>query len=179
MSDFSKTLKEAFMRSVKFVGRNASKAASATKFKTNELSKLSKRRDLIHELGIKVYDLSRNGLQLPEDADALVKQIATLDSELMVLRSEHAAEKAAISQKVAAEKAARVAEKAAAKAAAAIEKSTESVSVEFPEMELLGESELKMTPVVPQTAGIESNSNNCSSDNMIDNQEQDIPTLNF
>lgn len=139
MSDFSKNLKEVLSRSAKFVGRTTNTLVSATKFKTNELSTMSKRRDLISELGAKVYELSLNGFALPEEASELVKQIAVLDNELVVLRADHAAQKAAAAQQQAEEKAARAAEKAAAKAAEAIEKCTAPVAVAIPETEAVAD----------------------------------------
>lgn len=135
MSDFNSKLKDILSSSAKFIGKTADSAAKATKYKMNELSNLSKRRDLISELGAKVFELSNAGLELPADAAEIVKQIVALDVELNALRADHAAQKAAAAEQHAAEKAARAAEKAAAKAAAAVQKGTAPVEIELSETE--------------------------------------------
>lgn len=135
MSNMAVTLKDMLTRSAKFIGRNARRFAKETKYKTNELSDLGKRRDLIRELGETVYKLSQNGLTLPTEANELIQQIALLDSDLAVLRADHAAQKAADAQLRATEKAARAAEKAAAKSAAAIAQGTAPVEIDIPKSE--------------------------------------------
>lgn len=135
MSDFSAKLKSILSGSAKFVGKTAASAAKSTKYKLNELSALSKRRELISDLGAKIYELSQAGIELPSEAQELVKQIAALDGNLDTMRADHAAQKAAAAEQHAAEKAARAAEKAAAKASAEIEKGTASVEVDLPEVE--------------------------------------------
>lgn len=136
MADFMTTIKQSVTRGAKMVTRNAKKLTKAAKFKTHELNDLRKRRKLISDLGEVVYKMSSEGLILPVDAAELVKEITLLDSDLNVLRSDRAAQKAADAQLRAAEKAALAAEKAAAKTAAAIEKSTASVQVDIPETEI-------------------------------------------
>lgn len=140
MADFMKTIKQSFTRGAKMVTRNAKKLTKAAKFKTHELSDLRKRRKLISDLGEMVYKMTNEGLVLPVDAAELVKEITLLDSDLNVLRSDRAAQKAADAQLRAAEKASLAAEKAAAKTAAAIEKSTAPVQVEIPETVILAEA---------------------------------------
>lgn len=170
MANFGHTLKNVLTRSAKFVGSTASRLAKATKFKTNELTELSKRRDLVNVLGEKVYDLSHNGLVLPEEAAALVHQIAALDNELAVLRADHAAQKAADAQQRAAEKAARAAEKAATKAAAAIEQSTAPVAVNIPELDASDSEVVSDTASVP-TLNVEVSAEDASA-------TEEVPTLN-
>ena len=119
MSDFSKTMKDLLSRSAKFIGRTFHSAASETKYKANELSLNNKRRELIHELGKKVLELSAAGHVLPAEATEIISQINKLDGDMNVLRNDHAAKKAAAAEQYAMEKAARATEKAAAQAAAA------------------------------------------------------------
>lgn len=95
MSEFSTKVKGILSASAKFVGKTANVAAKATKFKMDELTALGKRRDLISELGSRVYELSINGIELPEQLSALLNQITVLDENLEALRANHAAEKAA------------------------------------------------------------------------------------
>ncbi len=135
MANFGETLKDVFHTSKAFVTRNANKAAKATKFKYHEMSNQSKRRDLIRELGEKVFELSKTGAAMPAEVAELIEQINKLEIDLASLRSDRVAEKAAAAEQYSAEKAARAAEKAAAKAAAAIEKSTAPVEINMPEVE--------------------------------------------
>ena len=132
MAEFGEKLKNVLTRSAKFIGRTANTTAKATKYKVNEMTALNKRRELIGELGKKVYELCEQGLVLPAEGNEIVEQIKKLDEDLNTLRSEHAAEKAAAAEQHAMEKAARATEKAAAKAAEAIDKSTAPVEVEVP-----------------------------------------------
>ena len=133
MSDFATTLKQACKRGAKMISRGAKRLASATKFKASEFNDLKKRRKLIRELGEITYKLSSEGLVLPVEAAKVAGDIALLDNDINVLRTDHAAKKAAAAQIRAAEKAERAAEKAAAKTAAAIEKSTAPVQIDIPD----------------------------------------------
>lgn len=135
MADFAATLKNILSKSAKFVGKTANNAAKATKYKLDELGNLSKRRELISELGTRIFE-SRQTIILPEESTEIIRQIESLDGELAVLRADHAAQKAAEAERHAAEKAARAAEKAAAKTAAAIQQSTAPVEVELPTPEM-------------------------------------------
>ncbi len=132
MSDFVKTMKALLTRGAKGAARTACCVAKETKFKANEMSELGKKRELLSELGAKVYDLSQNGLVLPAEAAEIVQQLTALDRNLFSLRANHSAEKAAQAQQRAAEKAARAAEKAAAQTAAAIQMSIAPVEVGIP-----------------------------------------------
>ena len=127
MSDFVKKTKDILSQCMKFVATCAKKVAASTKklvkevkYKTTEWSDLGKRRELISELGERVYSLSRNGIELPNAVDVLIEQLNLIEKNLDDRRTEHAAEKAASAEQRAAEKAARAAEKAAAKSAAPV-----------------------------------------------------------
>lgn len=149
MADFMTTIKQGFSRGAKMVTRNAKKLTKAAKFKTHELNDLRKRRKLISDLGEVIYKMSSEGLILPVDAAELVKEITLLDSDLNVLRSDRAAQKAADAQLRAAEKAALAAEKAAAKTAAAIEKSTAPVQVDISETVIPAEAPIEAEAEAP------------------------------
>lgn len=174
MSDFAKGLQSAVTRSIKFIGRNLSRFATATKSKANELGDLKKRRELINHLGESIYTASKAGFALPEDAAEFARQIAALDADLESIRTARAEQKAAYAQKVAEEKALRAAEKAAAKAAAAIEKSTEAANISFPE------SVISEAPAVKPTANVSSNEDAAAPDDTDaeKNSYPDVPTLN-
>ena len=104
MADYGKVFKNILTKSAKFVGHTATTAAETTKFKMNELGNISKRRELVNELGNRVYELARSGVALPSEVEELIKQISFIEDDLATLRAEHAAQKAA-------DKAARTAEK--------------------------------------------------------------------
>lgn len=120
MSDFVKKTKDILSQCMKFVATCARKVAASAKklvkevkYKTSEWSDLGKRRELISELGERVYSLSRNGIDLPNAVDVLIEQLNLIEKNLDDRRTEHAADKAASAEQRAAEKAARAAEKAA------------------------------------------------------------------
>ena len=125
MANFGDKMKSFLKVSAKAVGRTATGLVSATRYKMDEMGYESRRREAIAELGAKVYEMGRNGAELPEELMALVAEISQMDEGMEELRTEHAAEKAAVAEKVAAEKAERKeareadrAARAAAKAAA-------------------------------------------------------------
>ncbi len=171
MSEFVKNIKALLTRGVKGVGRTARRVAKETKFKTSEMSELSKRRELINELGAKIYDLAQNGLVLPSEAAEIVQQLTALDQKLFSLRANYSAEKAVEAQRRAAEKAARSAEKAAVQTAAAIQMSTAPVEVSIPDQPTANDTfDAEETPVCP-TLDLEAP----SSENTADSE---IPMLN-
>ena len=130
MSDFSVKMKDILGRSAKFISRAANTTAKATKYKYNEISAMTKRRELVNDLGKKVLELYSSDMNLPFEAADLIEQIHQLDAELSTLRAEHAAEKAAAAQQHAMEKAARAAEHTAVQAADMIDQCTASVEVD-------------------------------------------------
>ena len=131
MADFAAALKDRAVRFAKLIGRTAKKTTQAAKYKMDELSNISKHRDLIRELGEKTYELSCSGQQLPAEIAQIVEQITALDADLSTLRADYALKKAEAAEAQAAEKAARAAEKAAAKAEAAISKGAAPVEMAF------------------------------------------------
>ena len=114
MANISATLKNLLKTGVRATTKAARAGAKATKFKMDEVGKLSKRKELLNELGTTIFSLAQNGFALPAEADTVVKQIEVLDRELALLRAEYAAQKAAAAEAYAAEKAVRAAEKSAA-----------------------------------------------------------------
>lgn len=169
MADFMSSFKQTMTRGTKMVCRNAKKLAETIKFKTHEMSDLRKRRTLIRDLGELVYKLSNDGFVLPVEAAELAKEITLLDSDLNVLRTDHAAQKAAAAQLRAAEKAAFAAEKAAAKTAAAIEKSTAPVQVDITD---------SMIPVTAPAAEPEAPSLDLPVE-AEESENAEVPTLNL
>ncbi len=170
MSNFANTLKDVLARSARLAGATAGRVAKATKFKTNELTELGKRRELISELGAKTYELSQNGLVLPEEAAALVQQIAALDNELALLRADRATEKEAYAQQRAEEKAARAAARAAALNKETVPVETYTFEPEMPVAEIPAEEEAPAAPVAPTLEVAEEPAPS--------RESGDVPTLN-
>lgn len=139
MSEFSTKLKAIMQRSAKFIGKNAKAAAHTTKYKVNEMSALSKRRELIGALGESVYALSQQGSCLPPEVLDMIEQIKALDANIEALRADHAAQKAAAAEKAAMEKAERAAKQTQAAMACAedAEKTTESDAAKDNENDVL------------------------------------------
>ena len=165
MSDFTKMMKTALQSSVKFIVRTAKSAAQSAKYKMNEMSTMSKRRELINDLGEKVYALACQGNVLPEALNTAISQISALDENLTALRANHAAQKATAAQKVAEEKAERAAKKAAQQVKPAGLEVSESVNTEA----VASEKEEVAAPV------LEFNSD--TSDEAC-NESKDTPNLN-
>lgn len=174
MSDIISTIKKILFSAAKAIGKAVTAVVRSAKYKLNELCALSKRRDLVSELGAKVLDLSKSGLVLPAEAQELIQQISALEVELETMRADHAAQKAAAAEQHAAEKAARAAEKAAVKTSAEIGKGTAPVEIELSEVEApAAEIEVPAaeTPAFP-TLDIE------AEDKAENPAEQEAPTLN-
>ena len=129
MSDWATKMKAAMQCSARFIGKTTKAAAQRTKYKLNEMSAMSTRRELISDLGKKVYALAQQGADLPEEMKDMIAQINALDTNLEALRADHAAQKAAAAERAAAEKAERAAQKAAAKAEAVIANNREPIEV--------------------------------------------------
>ncbi len=113
-------------------GKAANTAVSATKYKVDELSNSRQRSELIALLGEKVYSLVKDGMQLPEELNDLLNQIAALEQEQDARRAEHQAEKLAAAQAKAEAKAA----KNAAKVDEAIDAGTAPVEFDAPMMDV-------------------------------------------
>lgn len=149
MSDFLIVVKDCLIHCAKFVAAFANKLAKDVKFKTGEWSNLSKRRDLISELGERVYSLSRNGVELPEAVNVLIEQLNAIDKNLDDLREGHAAETTAFAEKRAAEKVARAAEKTARAANKAAVKAAADEIVDASPMESIQpEAEAPQAPTM-------------------------------
>lgn len=133
MAKFWEILKRIISYVVKFIVKTGKAATQAVKYKLEELNYISKRREMILELGEKVCELNRQGMNLPEEVAQIVQQIAASDAELAQLRADHAAQKVAAAAQHAAEKAERAAAKAAEKSEAVIRESTAPVEVDLQE----------------------------------------------
>ncbi len=129
MADIN-TFKKLWNDGVRTVKKAATSLVGATRYKMDEMGSVSRRRELIADLGEKVYGLAQTGAVLPEDIAPLVKEIQELESGLAELRSDRVAAKAAAAEAAAADKAARAADRAAAKAAAAEAKAAAKAAAE-------------------------------------------------
>lgn len=119
MSDFSKKLKDILTDGLRAVSHAAGTVAGATRYKLDELDRVSRRREAIGELGEKVYAMFQAGVEMPEEALPLLNELAALDEGLQTMRAEHAEQKAANKQKKQEDAAARKEQRAAEKAARA------------------------------------------------------------
>lgn len=117
--DFGTALKNFWSDSVRVVNKAATGVASATRYKMDEMGSMSRRRELVKDLGEKVVSLAQSGVEFPDEIAVMLKEIQDLENGLAELRSDRAAAKAAAAETAAAEKAERSAARAEAKAMAA------------------------------------------------------------
>ncbi|MBR3763111.1 MAG: hypothetical protein IKK57_00995 [Clostridia bacterium] len=122
MSDFTMKLKDILTDGLRAVSKAAGNVAGATRYKLDELDRVSRRREAIGELGEKVYEMFQAGVEMPEDALPLLNELAALEEGLQTMRAEHAEQKAANKQKKQEDAAARKEQRAAEKAARAAAK---------------------------------------------------------
>ena len=122
MSEFSAKLKDVFEDGIRIVNEAATAVANSTRYKLDELDRISRRREAIGELGEKVYALYCAGAEMPEEALPLLTELASLEEGLQNLRTEYAEQKLADKQRKQEDAAARKEQRAAEKAARAAAK---------------------------------------------------------
>ena len=115
MADFKETLMGIWTEGVKLVNSAAKNVAGTTRYKLDELDNVSRRREAITELGEKVYELYRAGVEMPEEIQPLLAEMRTLDENLDKMRTDHAEQKKVIADQRAQARAEAKQKRAAAK----------------------------------------------------------------
>ena len=95
MSDVTNKIKDILQSGIRVVNKAATTVAGATRYKLDELDRVSRRREAIAELGEKVYAMYQAGTEMPEEALPLLIELADLDKGLAAMREEHAKAKQA------------------------------------------------------------------------------------
>lgn len=88
MADLSKGFKEIWMKSMEAIGDTASKIASNTKYKVNEMNLVNRRREILSDFGACAYELWQKGEHFPEKLESLLSELSRLDTELNEIRME-------------------------------------------------------------------------------------------
>lgn len=88
MADLRKGFKEIWMKGMEAVGDTASKIASNTKYKVNEMNLVNRRREILSDFGTRAYELWQKGEHFPEELESLLAELSRLDTELNEIRME-------------------------------------------------------------------------------------------
>ena len=88
MADLRKGFKEIWMKGMEAVGDTASKIASNTKYKVNEMNLVNRRRGILSDFGACAYALWQKGERFPEELESLLTELSRLDTELNEIRME-------------------------------------------------------------------------------------------
>ncbi len=117
MSKFTDTFKDVVNGGIKLINRAATSVADSTRFNLNKMENTKQQRETMNELGAKVYELFKAGVELPEDLLPLLNELRALEEGLVTMVDERTAQLDAAKEQRETERAARAEERAAAKAA--------------------------------------------------------------
>ena len=96
MSEIGENLKNIVMKGIEAIGNKASNIASNAKQKVGEFNLANEQKELFCTIGSKVLELSKQGIEFPEDLKEDLEKAAGIGEELDRIRAEkEAAEKAA------------------------------------------------------------------------------------
>ena len=95
MAEYPKGFKGIWMKGMEAIGDTATKIASNTRYKVNEMNMVNRRREILSDFGEKAYGLWQKGEQFPAELDALLGELSRLDASLDDIRAEKAAKAAA------------------------------------------------------------------------------------
>ena len=112
MAEYPKGFKGIWMKGMEAIGDTATKIASNTRYKVNEMNMVNRRREILSDFGEKAYGLWQKGEQFPAELDALLKELSQLVAALDEIRAEKAAKAAAAAAKPEEQPAEEAAEKA-------------------------------------------------------------------
>ena len=112
MAEYPKGFKGIWMKGMEAIGDTATKIASNTRYKVNEMNMVNRRREILSDFGEKAYGLWQKGEQFPAELDALLGELSRLDASLDDIRAEKAAKAAAAAAKPEEQPAEEAAEKA-------------------------------------------------------------------
>ena len=96
MSEIGENLKNIVMKGIEVIGNKASNIASNAKQKVGEFKLANEQKELFCVIGSKALELSKKGIEFPEELKEDLKKAAEIGDELDRIRAEkEAAEKAA------------------------------------------------------------------------------------
>ena len=154
MSEFTTKIKDILTDGIRVVSNAATAVAGATRYKLDELDRVSRRREAIGELGEKAFALFQAGVEMPEEVLPLLNELAALDEGLQAMRAEHEEQKIANKQKKQEEAVARKEQRAAEKAARAAAKEAADNALADAQADMVAEdaAEAENIPVMEETA---------------------------
>ncbi len=88
MSEFGENLLNMVKKSFEAIGNKAGDIASNAKQKVDQFNLANQKNDLFAEIGRRIYDMAREGKNVPEGLECELKKIAAIDLELEELREE-------------------------------------------------------------------------------------------
>lgn len=106
MADFGKSMRNLLISGVKAVNNAASSIASTTRYKVDEFNLQDRRKELLKSASDCAYTLWQRGVALPEELDAILKQVDQLDRDLADMRAQAENDRAARQAEAAEKKAA-------------------------------------------------------------------------
>lgn len=112
MAEYPKGFKGIWMKGMEAIGDTATKIASNTRYKVNEMNMVNRRREILSDFGERAYALWKKGEQFPTELDALLGELSQLDASLEEIRAEKAARAADAKPEAEAQPAEETAEKA-------------------------------------------------------------------
>lgn len=95
MADMTKGLKGIWMKSMEAISDTASRIATNTKYKVNEMNIVNRRAEILKDFGAKSYALWQKGEQFPAELDELLAELHQLETELSAIRAEKVVSKPA------------------------------------------------------------------------------------
>jgi len=91
MADMYKKIRKTWLKGMVAVGTAASKVASSSRHKVNEMTLESKRHEIIADFCLIAYDLWQKGTSLPQPLHDLLLELAQVDEALNTLHAERLA----------------------------------------------------------------------------------------
>ncbi len=88
MSEFGESLKNLVMKGIEVIGNKANDLASNAKQKVDEFNLANEQKDLFSSIGSKVFELYRQGAELPEELKEELAKAAEIGEELDRIRAE-------------------------------------------------------------------------------------------
>ena len=88
MPEFSQNLKELVKKGIEVISSGAENLASSTRQKVTEFNLANEKEDLFQDIGGKVYDLWKQGIEFPDSLTEELKKVAETEEALNILHRE-------------------------------------------------------------------------------------------
>ena len=88
MSEIGENLKNLVLKGIEVIGTKANDIASSAKQKVGEFNLANEQKDLFSNIGSKVYELFKQGADLPAELTEELKKAAEIEEKLEGIRAE-------------------------------------------------------------------------------------------